>query len=131
VIGLNCAGSRFFGLVSAWQSVFGNKPAMIRDALTMSAALSDDNVELREVLNDIAGERGEVNRRRLGWWLKKRVGRIVDGRRLCRGAGNSSAETWWVESVSPVSSVSNDPGKKTVPPLWTRTSEYARASNGA
>ncbi len=117
-------------LLTAWQSIFGNKPTMIRDAVTMSAAPFDDSVELREVLHDIADERGEVNRRRLGWWLKKRVGRIVDGRRLCRGTANGSAETWLVESVSPVSSVSSGPRGKVVPPRSESAEAYARASNG-
>jgi len=55
--------------------------------------------EFKEVLNDIAEERGDINRRKLGWWIKRNEGCIVNGFRLTRasGAGNSSA--WHVEQV--------------------------------
>ena len=50
-----------------------------------------------EVLKDIAEERGEINRRKLGWWISRHAGRIVDGRRFVRSSGNRSAEAWQVE----------------------------------
>ena len=78
------------------------------------SAFHDEHAELREVLHDIADERGEINRRRLGWWIRRHAGRIVDGRRFVRASGNRSAEAWQVESVSPVSSVSNAPSEKSV-----------------
>jgi hypothetical protein len=96
-------------LLTAWQSVFGKTPAMVRDAVKQASVFHDEYVELREVLRDIADERGEINRRKLGWWIRRHVGRIVDGRRFVRASGNRSAEAWQVdvvESVSPVSSVS-------------------------
>ena len=82
---------------------------MVRDAVKQAYALHDEHVDLREVLRDIADERGEINRRKLGWWIRRHAGRIVDGRRFIRASGNRSAEAWQVgvvESVSPVSSVS-------------------------
>ena len=106
-------------LLAAWQSVFGNAPAMVRDAIGEAALFHDKQTELREVLHDIADERGEINRRRLGWWIKRHVGRIVDGLRFVRAPGNSSAEKWRVEvveSVSPVSPVSIAPDEKSVGP---------------
>jgi hypothetical protein len=96
-------------LLTAWQSVFGKVPAMVRDAVKQASVLHDEHIELREVLRDIADERGEINRRKLGWWIRRHSGRIVDGRRFVRASGNRSAEAWQVEvmeSVSPVSSVS-------------------------
>ncbi len=96
-------------LLTAWQSVFGKTPAMVRDAVKHAAAPYDEHVELREVLRDIADERGEINRRKLGWWIRRHSGRIVNGRRFVRASGNRSAEAWQVEvveSVLPVSSVS-------------------------
>ena len=96
-------------LLKAWQSVFGKMPAMVRDAVKQASVLHDEHIELCEVLRDIADERGEINRRKLGWWIRRRIGRIVDGRRFVRASGNRSAEAWQVEvmeSVSPVSSVS-------------------------
>jgi hypothetical protein len=117
-------------LLTAWAKVFGNKPTMVRDAVTMAAAPFDENVELREVLHDIADERGEINRRRLGWWIKKHVGRIVDGQRFCRGTSNGSAEAWFVESVSTVSPVSGHPREKRVIAYSPDDEAYARASRG-
>ena len=76
--------------------------------------LGDEHAELREVLHDIADERGEINRRRLGWWIRRHAGRIVGGLRFVRASGNRSAEAWQVESVSPVSSVSSPVGAKCV-----------------
>ncbi len=96
-------------LLTAWQSVFGKTPAMVRDAVKQASVPYDEHIELREVLRDIADERGEINRRKLGWWIRRHSGRIVNGRRFVRASGNRSAEAWQVEmmeSVSPVSSVS-------------------------
>lgn len=96
-------------LLEAWQLVFGRVPAMVREAVKQSGGYQEEYVELREVLRDIADERGEINRRKLGWWIRRHAGRIVDGRRFKRASGNRSAEAWQVEiveSVSPVSPVS-------------------------
>jgi hypothetical protein len=89
----------------------------------------DQASELREVLHDIAAERGEINRRKLGWWIRRHAGRIVDGLRIVRATGNGSAERWRieaVESVSPVSSVSAGTMNESV-----GSSAYLRASRGA
>ena len=118
-------------LLTAWQSVFGKTPAMVRDAVRQASAFNDEHVELREVLHDIADERGEINRRRLGRWIKRHAGRIVDGRRFVRASGNRSAEAWQVESVSPVSSVSGVPSGKSVSGITDNGNAYARASRGA
>jgi hypothetical protein len=104
-------------LLAAWQSVFGKMPAMVRDAVKQASGLRDEHLELREVLRDIADERGEINRRKLGWWIRRHSGRIVDGRRFVRASGNRSAEAWRVEvaeSVSPISSVSFPSGGENV-----------------
>lgn len=113
-------------LLTAWQSVFGKSPAMVRDAVKQANLFNDDHAELREVLHDIADERGEINRRRLGWWIKRHAGRIVDGLRFVRASGNSSAEQWRVESVSPVSRVYSTENAKTV----TAADAYRHASSG-
>ena len=90
---------------------------MVRDAVKQAQGTEDEQIELREVLHDIADERGEINRRKLGWWIRRNAGRIIDGRRFVRASGNRSAEAWQVEvmkSVSPVSSVSVPSGGKNV-----------------
>jgi hypothetical protein len=114
-------------LLTGWQSAFGRTAAMVRDAVRVSE-FGEEHAELREVLHDIAEQRGEINRRRLGWWIKRHAGRIVNGRRFVRATGNRSAEAWQVESVSPVSSVSSTPGEKSV--NGDAATAYARASRG-
>jgi hypothetical protein len=119
-------------LLTGWQSAFGRTAAMVRDAVRVSA-FGDEHADLREVLRDIADERGEINRRRLGWWIRRHAGRIVDGRRFVRGSGNRSAEAWQVESpasVSPVSSVSGSPSAQSVSGAADDADAYVRASRG-
>ena len=94
-------------LIDAWSGAFGKSEAMVRDAVGRASDFHLHGAELQEVLQDIAGERGEVNRRKLGWWIRRHAGRIVDGRRFVRAQGNSSAERWRVEVVESVSSVSS------------------------
>ncbi|MFH0783216.1 MAG: hypothetical protein V2B20_14880 [Pseudomonadota bacterium] len=104
-------------LLNAWQSVFGKTAAMVREAVKQAMLSVEGNIELCEVLHDIADDRGEINRRKLGWWIKRHAGRIVDGRRFLRSSGNRSAEAWKVdvvESVSPVLPVLPLPEKKSV-----------------
>jgi len=91
-------------LLTAWQDTFDKKAVMVRDAVNTTAAYSSAHQELREVLRDIGEERGEINRRKLGWWIKRHAGRIVDGRRFVRGSANRSAETWYVDTVASASS---------------------------
>jgi hypothetical protein len=113
-------------LLNAWQSVFGKAPAMVREAITRSTWSNDENNELKEVLNDIADERGMINRRKLGWWIRRHAGQVVDGRRFVRCSGNSSAEKWRVESVSSILSVLHGTDEKTV----STDDEYLRAYSG-
>jgi len=125
-------------ILTAWQAVFGKTAAMVRDAVKQATSFGDEHVELREVLRDIADERGEINRRKLGWWIKRHAGRIVAGLRFVRGSGNRSAETWQVEStpsassdlsVSPVLPVFVQPSVKSGGSANDR-SAYAQASRG-
>ena len=111
-------------LLEAWYTEFGKTPTMIREAMNAINQLRD--CELREVLQDIASERGEINRRKLGWWFKRHAGRVVNGLRLVRCSGNSSAEKWRVESVSPVLTVLNSSIDENV----NTADAYRRASSG-
>jgi len=119
-------------LLKAWQAVFGKTPAMVRDAVKQAAVSPRERQELGEVLRDIAEERGEINRRKLGWWIRRHAGRIVDGRRFVRSSGSRSAEAWQVdvvESVLPVSSVSIPAKLKTVSVTPEKSKAEATASH--
>lgn len=92
--------------LDAWMHTFGKTSAMVRDAVRRIATNGDKDTDLRDVMEEIAGERGVINSRKVGWWMRRHVGRIVDGRRIVRAAGNASSERWRVEVVPSVCSVS-------------------------
>jgi len=91
-------------LMQAWREIFGTTPKMIRDAVNLAGYGND---ELKEAMQDIAGERdGSINRRSLGHWIKRNANRPVDGLRFVPVSGSRSAAAYRVESVSSVLSVS-------------------------
>ena len=96
-------------LLHAWKATFDNTPAMIREAVNRAGPLrygiSATETELMEVLLEIAEQRGEINRRRLGKWIARHQGRIVDGLRFEKASGTTSAEKWTAKSVTSVRSV--------------------------
>ena len=94
-------------LLHAWVNEFSNSPTMIRDAVD-KANTGFDIEELREAMHEVADERGEINRRRLGKWIARHQGRIVDGLRFERASGTTSAERWQVKTVATTASVSSD-----------------------
>lgn len=112
--------------LEVWEAAFGNRSAMVREAVKQASICQDEHADLREVLHDIADERGEINRRKLGRWIRRHEGRVVDGRRLVRAGGNRSAEAWRVESISSVSTGAGVKGGSD-----TIDNAYARASRGA
>lgn len=88
-------------LLHAWYACFENRPKMIREAIDMASH------ELEEVFMDIAaGDRGSINRKRLGRWISRHANRIVDGFKFEKESGTRSAEAWRVESLSSVISIS-------------------------
>ncbi|NMM12452.1 MAG: hypothetical protein HHJ17_02765 [Rhodoferax sp.] len=91
-------------LMHAWSKAFGNAPMMIREAV--DGALFGHH-DLSQTLHEIADERGEINRRRLGRWISRHQGRIVDGLKFERASGTTSSERWFVKSVTSVIEVSN------------------------
>ena len=87
-------------LLHAWKDRFDDRPTMVRDAVSNASS------ELREAFLDIAGDRVEPNRKRLGRWISRHAGRIVDGLRFEKDSCTRSAEAWRVKSVMLVSTVS-------------------------
>lgn len=102
-------------LLAAWHNVHRNRPVMIREAVAAAeTGFTDEAKNLRESLLEVAEERGEINRRRLGRWIARHQGRIVDGLRFCRASGTTSAERWGAESVMSVKSVRPDQPARSV-----------------
>lgn len=117
-------------LLRAWEKLFGNKPKMVREALQQVSTFDDAQTDLREVMSDIADERGEINRRKLGRWIQRRADRMVNGRTFVRDSATRSAEAWRVESVKSVSSVSGRASERNVGTSKTESEAYTRASRG-
>ena len=82
-------------LLAVWHRHFPTTAAMVRNLMIRVP----NDKDLEEVLRDIAEERGEINRRRLGWWLKRHEGRVVNGLRLLKDSGSGNASAWRVEAV--------------------------------
>ncbi|MEF8724025.1 MAG: hypothetical protein V5B30_16025 [Candidatus Accumulibacter delftensis] len=63
--------------MTEWQRAFGSTPTTVRKAVEMAAREHSDLLDaMREFPVE---ERGEINRSKLGWLLKKNANRIVGG----------------------------------------------------
>jgi hypothetical protein len=68
-------------LLSAWHSKSGSKPIMLRELISMA----ERSPALDEALHELPViERDNVNRSKLGWYLKRNANRIVNGYQLKR-----------------------------------------------
>ncbi|ABI56415.1 hypothetical protein ACN2MM_05965 [Alkalilimnicola ehrlichii MLHE-1] len=90
-------------LVAAWHAQHAAAP--VRVATLISTAGGDvdgctfpqydeGRAALLEALQEIAGDRGYVNRRRLGRWIERHAGRVVDGLRI-ESAGEAYKTRQW------------------------------------
>jgi hypothetical protein len=70
-------GDALCGLMTEWRAVFGSTPTTVRKAV--EAAISNQPNLLDAMREFPVEERGEINRSRLGWLLKKNANRIVGG----------------------------------------------------
>jgi hypothetical protein len=70
-------GDALCGLMTEWRAVFGSTPTTVRKAVE-AAICSQPN--LLDAMREFpVEERGEINRSKLGWLLKKNANRIVGG----------------------------------------------------
>jgi hypothetical protein len=68
-------GDALCGLMTEWRAVFGSTPTTVRKAVE-AAILNQPN--LLDAMREFpVEERGEINRSKLGWLLKKNANRIV------------------------------------------------------
>lgn len=114
-------------LLHGWYDCFGNEAFMIRDALKLIIL---DDEELLDVIKDIASEKdGSINKNRLGWWLKRHAGRVVDGLRFVKDDSNRGSAKWRVQVLQD-SQVSAASITKNVTPIINPANAYAQASRG-
>jgi hypothetical protein len=91
--------------LKAWYTRFGKTSALVKDvinaALVRGINFDHANDALLEAITDIAVERdGSINRKRLGWWIKRHAGQVVNGLRFVQDKSvSSNTAKWKVESV--------------------------------
>lgn len=81
-------------LLDAWYRVFNNKSVFVSnldEVVNEAAGLHGAREDLKEALMECAGDRGNLNNKTLGWFLRRFNGRVVHSYRLVRidpeGAG--------------------------------------------
>ena len=109
-------------VLSAWWTLHGSRSMTVPDIVedlgrqVFDSVDDPDTIEarkaLKEALVELAGGRtGDLNPRRVGWILARYRSRIVDGRRLMRGAKGKSGRKWEVREISAKKSSTNNETK--------------------
>ncbi len=88
--------AKLAALMAAWGQCFGDRPTTVAEAVarTFPAAGAPASAALADALEEIAGERGTINRRILGRWIEKQTGRRQQGQRFERGSVRAGSTTW-------------------------------------
>lgn len=89
--------NKLAALLHSWHTNFGNAGRTV--AQVIRTAEPDKDSELWAALNEIAGERGTINSRRLGRWIERHRGRIVNALSFSRGETLRERITWHVQDV--------------------------------
>ncbi|VBB42841.1 conserved hypothetical protein [uncultured Desulfatiglans sp.] len=85
------------GLLGAWHGEFRDLPVTVAELI--KAARNDEGGPLFDALDEVAGERGSVNPRKLGRWIEKRRERIVGEKKIERAGMRDGRTTWRVKWV--------------------------------
>lgn len=123
------------GLHAAWRVVFGDAPTTVATAIEVATGEGmSAKPQLRDALLEVAGERGEINARRLGRYLVRHARRIENGLRIEDAGADrlSKRKLFKVSGVSGVSGVISRPTRVIVSSAntsgWTETNT-GNASN--
>jgi hypothetical protein len=92
-------------LLNTWYANFGSTPKMVRDVVHHANGYilgSQDSArgDLKEALLEQFDEKGDINRKRLGWWLSRKQGQVVAGLRFEETKGSFSSAKWAVRKAS-------------------------------
>ena len=96
-------------ILEGWEKQFGRDALKVRDVVARLSSGRTGAEDLMEALVEVAGDRDRINSRKLGKWLSRNAGRLVDERRLIKASKTSNVESWRVESVRSVESVAIAP----------------------
>ncbi|ABM61933.1 hypothetical protein [Halorhodospira halophila] len=92
-------------LVNIWYERYDDRPVRVADLISDAhdgipgAAPSENRGALLEALQEIAGEPERINRRRLGRWIERHAGRVIDGLRIEEAGSWRSRRQWRVQPV--------------------------------
>jgi flavin-binding protein dodecin len=87
------------GLMAAWYAAFGSSPTTVRRAV--EAALRDNGELLDAIRECPVEERGEINRSKVGWWLRKNANRIVGGFELQQAKADGRTAWRVIKMIAP------------------------------
>lgn len=103
---------RIMAMLNAWEAVFGAEDVTTRYILkTIEKTVSliqakgndivpDNAIDvLKSVVIEVAGEGSSINPRRLGHWIARHAGRIVQGRHLVKGKLQNGNQTWTLRTA--------------------------------
>lgn len=82
-------------VLEVWHEAFGDEPMTLREVLQAMQAGGDRYRDLRALFEEVAGERGDVNIRTLGYWFREQAGRVVGGMRLVQFGKPTRAGVAW------------------------------------
>ena len=95
-------------LLEALHAVFGGRTFTVKEAISKAHTVSQFNPELRgdeacaaleAALEEIAAEGPHINPRRLGRWIERFAGRILNGKRLVREGSRQGVALWTVQEA--------------------------------
>ena len=91
-------GDALAGLMTQWRAAFGSTPTTVRKVVEVA---QQGNSDLLDAIREFpVEERGEVNRSKLGWLLKKHANRIVKGLEFQKSEADGRT-AWRVVAVNP------------------------------
>lgn len=91
-------GDALGALMSEWSAAFGSNPTTVRKAVELAELSFPDLLDaIREFPVE---ERGEINRSKFGWFLKKNANRIVGGFEFQKAEADGR-NAWRVVAVNP------------------------------
>ncbi len=85
--------SRLKSLIFEWKRVFGKRGGTVAEAIRRAK----DDSAFFDILNEVSGDRDRIPPRRLGNWIARHEGRIVDGNRFARCGDHHKTVLWTVQ----------------------------------
>jgi hypothetical protein len=84
-------------ILALWHAKYKDLPIPLRIAMSFDSI--DRHNELRELLMEVGEFKGMVNSRRIGRWIARKEGRLVNGMRFERDANKTGGSERWRVAV--------------------------------